>query len=342
MARQLLARQSGLEMRPRKTVARLDSIAMQDVIIVGGGPAGLSAALVLGRCRRQVLLFDSGKPRNYAARAMHGYLGQDGTPPEEFRRRSREQLAKYPCVELREGEVVDAQRGDEQFTVTLKDGSAHTARILLLATGLIDAVPKVPGMERFYGTGVHLCPYCDGWEHNDQTIVVYGQGQMGADLALEMLAWSSDVTWCTDGDLEEVPDKCRGKLRHYKVRTIRTKVAQLEGEGDRLRGVRFVDGEFLPCDALFFASTQRQHSNLAEKLGCAVCSDKVALEHEETAAPDVPGLYVAGNTSRGLQLVIMAAADGTMAAFKINEALLEADLDRHEEVISEPATESKE
>ncbi len=299
---------------------------MQDVIIVGGGPAGLSAALVLGRCRRQVLLFDSGQPRNYAARAMHGFISRDGTSPEEFRRLSREQLAKYPCVEVRDGEVVDAQRGDEQFTVTLKDGSTHTARILLLATGLVDDVPKVNGMERFYGTGVHVCPYCDGWEHNDQTIVVYGQGQMGADLALEMLAWSSDVNWCTDGDEAEPGASCRGKLRYYKVRTIRTKIARLEGEGDRLRGVRFEDGEFLPCDAVFFASTQRQRSDLAEKLGCKVCADKVALEHDETEASEVPGLYVAGNTSRGLQLVIMAAADGTLAAFKINEALLEADL----------------
>jgi thioredoxin reductase len=309
---------------------------MLDVIIVGGGPAGLSAALVLGRCRRQVLLFDSGKPRNYAARAMHGFVSRDGTSPEEFRQLSREQLRKYPCVEVRDGEVVDAQRGDEEFTVTLKDGSMHTARILLLATGLIDDVPKVQGMERFYGSGVHVCPYCDGWEHKDQTIVVYGPGQMGADLALEMLAWSSDVTWCTDDGDDEVAASCHAKLRHYKVRTIRTKIARLEGEGDRLRGVRFVDGEFLPCDALFFASTQQQHSDLAEKLGCKTCQDDVAIEHDETEAPGVPGLYVAGNTSRGLQLVIMAAADGTMAAFKINEELLETDLARHEEVISEP------
>jgi thioredoxin reductase len=309
---------------------------MQDVIIVGGGPAGLSAALVLGRCRRQVLLFDSGKPRNYAARAMHGFISQDGTSPEEFRRLAREQLGKYPCVELRDGEVVDAQRGDEQFTVTLKDGSTHAARILLLATGLIDDVPDVNGMQRFYGSGVHVCPYCDGWEHKDQTIVVYGQGQAGADLALELLAWSSDVTWCTDGDQEEPAAACRGKLRHYNVRTMRTKIAQLEGQGDRLCGVRFIDGEFLPCDALFFASTQRQQSDLAEKLGCQICKDTVAVEHEETEATGVPGLYVAGNTSRGLQLVIMAAADGTMAAFKINQDLLETDLERHEEVISEP------
>jgi thioredoxin reductase len=268
------------------------------------------------------------------AREMHGFLSRDGTPPAEMLRLSRAQLEKYDTVELREEQVVGAQRLDEQFLITLADGSVLASRILLLATGLADEVPQVEGIDRFYGSSVHLCPYCDGWEHRDQTVVVYGQGQSGADLALEMLGWSSDVTWCTDGDDEEAGEDCAARLQHYKVRTIRTKIARLEGEGDRIRGVRFVDGEFLPCDTLFFSAPQQQRSDLADQLGCMTCADDVTLEHVDTKACGVPGLYIAGNTSKGLQLVIMAAASGTLAAFNINQALLETDLERLETVIS--------
>src|SRR4051812_1982687 len=216
---------------------------MYDVIIVGGGPAGLSAALVLGRCRRSVLLIDSGNPRNAVARAMHGFLSRDGTPPAEFLEMSREQIAKYDTVELRSGCVESAKRGDEHFTIRLRGGEEHSARILLLATGLVDDVPELEGIHEFYGKSVHLCPYCDGWEHKDERIVVFGPGQMGADLALEMLGWSSRVTWLTGGNPEQPGEECIEKLDHYKIRRIDTEIARLEGEGDQIRGVRFVDGE---------------------------------------------------------------------------------------------------
>ncbi len=303
---------------------------MLDVIIVGGGPAGLSAALVLGRCRRRVLLVDAGKPRNTASRAMHGFISRDGMDPAEFLRIAREQLGTYPDVELRRGEVAHVQQGEEQFTVTLADGEVQTTRIVLLATGLVDDLPPLQNIEQFWGTSVHLCPYCDGWEHRDQTIAVYGEGNVGADLALEMLGWSKHVVFCTDGgSVEAIPDECSVKLLRYGVRTITTHVSHLEGEGGQLRGIHFDDGEFLECQTLFFASTQKQCSPIAEMLGCQICGeeDSVGVVHDETRTC-VPGVYVAGNTSKGLQLVIMAAAQGTLAAFNINQALLDADQER--------------
>ncbi len=300
---------------------------MLDVIIVGGGPAGLAAALVLGRCRRRAVVFDTGQPRNRFSHAMHGFLSRDCMNPGEFLEVSREQLKRYETVELRRGEVTGAERRDEHFQVTLADGSVHTARILLLASGLTDHFPPLEGFERFYGTSVHHCPYCDGWEHRDQSLVVYGQGQPGADLALELLGWTRDVTLCTDGAKADFSDECDKKLECHGIRIIEKPIGRLEGEGDQIRGVRFRDGEFLPCGGLFFATQQSQCSPLAEQLGCEVCCDGVAIEHVDTRS-DVPGLYVAGNNSRGLQLVIMAAASGTLAAFNINQALLETDVAR--------------
>jgi thioredoxin reductase len=304
---------------------------MHDVIIAGGGPAGLSAALVLGRCRRRTLVVDAGQPRNAASHAMHGFISRDGMDPAEFLRVAREQLGTYPNVEHLRGEVAEVERGEERFTVHLRDGRTFVSRILLLATGLKDDLPPVPGIEQFWGTSVHLCPYCDGWEHRDQTIAVYGQGQMGADLALEMLGWSRDVVFCTDGGpVEEIPDVCSVKMLRYGIRTITTPIERLEGEGGQLQRVRFRDGSVLECPTLFFASTQTQSSTLAEKLGCKLApenSEDFGVIHDDTRTC-VPGVYVAGNSSTGLQLVIMAAAEGTLAAFNINQALLDADQER--------------
>ena len=297
---------------------------MHDVIIVGGGPAGLSAALVLGRCRRRVLLFDAGQPRNRASRAMHGFISRDGIDPCEFRQIAREELRTYPDVELHEGEVVAVERGDRRFTVALKDRRRFTARMLLLATGIIDELPRLEGFEQFWGRSIHLCPYCDGWEHRDQSIAVYGRGIEGVDLALEMLGWSRDLVLCTDGPSGVGADQL-ARLAAAKIPVIETRIDRLEGEKDQISGVRFVDGTVHRCAALFFAAPQSQCSNLGKELGCKFSEDGTTLDCKECASTNVPGVFVAGNNSRGLQLVIMAAADGTQAAFTMNQALLEAD-----------------
>src|SRR5690606_18414306 len=156
----------------------------REVCIVGGGPAGLSAALILGRCRRDVVVFDSGKPRNLASRALHGYLTRDGTHPIELRGLRRNQLAAYPSIAVRDLEVAAARRERDGFVVTAADGSETAARILLLATGRLDNVPPAPGFAALYGHGVYHCPYCDGWEHRDETVVIHGHGENAFDEAL--------------------------------------------------------------------------------------------------------------------------------------------------------------
>src|SRR6266700_2734250 len=177
---------------------------MYDVVIVGAGPAGLSAALWLGRCRRSVLLCDSGQPRNAASQALHGFLTCDGIAPAAFLRLAREQLHQYSSIELREVAVVDARREPDHFTVTLRDQSQVTTRILLCTTGMIDELPPIEGIEPLYGTSVFHCPYCDGWEVRDQPLAIYGRGERGKLLALRLTQWSADLVLCTDGpsDLE--------------------------------------------------------------------------------------------------------------------------------------------
>jgi thioredoxin reductase len=297
---------------------------MHDVIIVGAGPAGLNAALVLGRCRRSVLVFDSGKPRNGASRALHCFLSREGISPRELRRIGRDQLSQYPTVEVRDETVVSAKPEENGFEVATLAGQRAYSRQLLLATGRIDAVPDKPGFREFYGRGVFHCPYCDGWENREQPIVVYGSDQSAVDLALELLTWTADVTVCSDGHPAWRADAA-GDLEQHRIRVIEHPLHALEGEEGFLKRIRFDGGETLTCSAVFFCSDCSQRSTLPERLGCDFDEDG-GVRCDGHAATSVPGLYVAGNVRGGLHLAVAAAAEGAEAAVNMNEALLEMDL----------------
>src|SRR3954447_3306285 len=203
--------------------------AHYDVIIVGGGPAGLNAALILGRCRRRVLLVDSGKPRNAVSRGVHGFLTRDGELPSEMRRIGREQLKPYPNVELRDGDICEARCHGDGFEVLEAGGARWASRKLLVATGLLDDLPQILGFAEFYGRGVYTCPYCDGWEHRDRPIAVYGPGERCVGLALEMTLWSRDMVLLTDGPAD-LSRENRARLDGLGVRIVEDKVARLEAE----------------------------------------------------------------------------------------------------------------
>lgn len=303
---------------------RSQSESHYDAIVVGAGPAGLNAALLLGRCRRRVLICDTGRPRNAAAQALHGFLTDDGIAPAELLRRGREQLRRYDTVELRNIAVTDVTRADDRFEVMLADGTRYSARKMLLATGVVDLVPEIPGIGAFYGRSVHHCPYCDGWEVRDQPLAIYGRGTSGRGLALELTAWSSDLVLCTDGP-SGLTGEDHERLARNGIPVREERIARLEGDGGILERIVFIDGTTLPRRALFFIIGERQHSDLPAKLGCAF-THHGAVRTTEYEATNVPGVYVAGDASRRVQLAIVAAAEGAEAAFAINTALLKEDL----------------
>ncbi len=297
---------------------------MYDVIIVGAGPAGLSAALMLGRCRRSVLVFDTGRPRNAASRAMHGFLTRDGIRPADFLELARQELGRYDTVHLRNVEVIDAECRDSRFDVTLATGEHASSRKLLIATGVVDNLPPIDGFRELYGTSVFHCPYCDGWEVRGQPIAIYGRGERGLGLSLELTAWSRNLVLCTDGP-SGIDADGRERLARNGIAVREEQIVRLEGTNGLLEHVVFGHGERLPRRALFFTTGQFQRSDLSVRLGCQF-NDKGTVRTGKYESTHLHGLYVAGDASRAVQWVVVAAAEGAEAAFAINTDLVKEEL----------------
>lgn len=292
-----------------------------DAVIVGGGPAGLSAALLLGRCLRRVLVCDAGKPRNAASRAMHGFIGFDGIEPHEFLRRARRQLERYQTVERRVATVAETRRQDGLFAVSLEDRTTVFSRAVLLATGVRDRLPALEGAERFYGRSLHHCPYCDAFEHRGRCLGVLGHDRAAADMALELRLWSRKVILFTNAGspMEKASAEC---LRRNGVAIVEGLVTRLEGCGDGLERICVEGNAWHPCEALFFSSAQTHQSELASRLGCDVSRDDGAVSCSASGGTDIEGLFVAGNLSKGVQMAVVAAAEGVKAGAALNDWLL--------------------
>ncbi len=295
--------------------------APYDAILIGGGPAGLTCAIFLGRYRRRVLVIDDQRPRNYATRSIHGFLGHHSIAPGELLERGRAE-ARESGVEITNGRVTSIERNGDVFDVTTNDKSVLRARRIVLAYGVRDTLPDIPEIESYYGITVHHCPDCDGFECSDQRIGVIGWGKSVAGLALKLLQWSDDIVIFTHGQAREWNEELNSKLLAERITVKDERVISLVGSDGRVEAAVLATGERVSVQRLFFTIAVHRSTTLAEDLGCEVDPEKpnvVVNEHRQTT---VEGVWAVGDLVAGAQLVITSAADGAIAAIDINKSLL--------------------
>ena len=289
-----------------------------DVVIVGGGPAGLAAALTLARGRKRVLLSDAGPRRNAAAVHVHNFVTRDGVTPDEFRRIARQQLEPYDRVDVRDEAVQRIAGTLGEFVVQFASGSV-TARRILLCTGMVDDVPDVPGFRELWGTSIFQCPYCHGWEVQDQRFAYLAPDAAGLSFAILLRGWTSDVVVLTDGKFA-VPEDARLALVRAAVAVEERSISRLVPNDGRLAEVEFTDGGRLGRDVLFMTPTQRQ-VGVVRALDLVLDDKGYVRVDEATRETSVPGIHAGGDLTTAVQGATLAAASGMFAAARLNHAL---------------------
>ena len=293
---------------------------LYDCIVIGAGPAGLSASLFLVRYLRRTLTFHHNSPRNEYAHGVHGFLGHDGIRPLELLARGRDEVTSYGGLIIEACVTAVEAVSSEHFRVFIGgDERVFDARRLLLATGLRDLTPDCPGFREFYGSSVFHCPDCDGYEVKDKRVAVLAHGDNAVGFTENILTWTRHVTLLTDQN--EISD--RAKLDALDVAVRSERVVALEGDTStrQLQRVMFAEGEVLECDALFFNLGTELASDFHETLGCRLDPECGLLWVDDTQQTSIKGVYAAGDITPHSQLAIVAAAEGAMAAIHIHRSL---------------------
>ena len=299
-------------------------IKMLDALVVGGGVAGLSAALWLGRARRRVLVCSQGQPRNAPAREAHSFLTRDGTPPLELLRIAREQLKPYKTVELQSVGVEAIQRSGDGFEVVLSDGTVRCARKILLAFGVREEFPPIENFADFWGKSVFHCPFCHGYEVRDQPLAVVARGKVGFDSVALLRSWSTDLVLCTDGPAELSPEQ-RALLEKHRAEVREEKIVRFEGAKGQLERIVFASGESIARRGMLIRLKQKPRSNLAERLGCEL-TPSGTIKVDAVGATSVAGVCAAGDITTPMQSLAAAVAQGAVAAAGgINHVLSQED-----------------
>ena len=292
-----------------------------DVTIVGGGPAGLTAALYLARYLHSVVLIDSRDPRNWEARGINGYLGLHGITPPELRERGRAEAARYGA-KLIDGCVSTVRRdGEESFVTTLEGGRTFTSLRVMLAIGIKDVWPQVDGLDRCYGQTVHHCPDCDGHEARGKRTVVIASGRSAAGMALALTTWTRDITICTNGKPAGIEPRVRAKLDALNIRVVDRPLARLESDGAEVRALVLDDGSVVECERVFFAIGHYPADDLGVQLGCTR-DDEGLIIVDDKYRTSVRNVFAAGDITPGPHLAIAAAGGGAVAALTMHASLV--------------------
>lgn len=295
-----------------------------DVLIIGGSYAGLSAALVLGRSLRKVLVLDGGQPANRQTPHGHGFLTRDGETPSELARIAREQVRAYASVQLQTATVVSVGRQADQFEITTNQGITARGRKVLLATGLVDILPDLPGFAECWGRSVLHCPYCHGYEVRNQPVGVLANGDLGYEMATLIQHWNPGLTLFTDGPAT-LTDNQYQTLRGLGIRVAETPVKAIVHQGGYLTALQLVDHSPVPLTALYSRVPVRQSFTLTEQLGCSL-TEQGLIQTTEFGETTVPGVFAAGDATTLMRQVAIAVAVGSKAGAWLNRELVAEDL----------------
>lgn len=290
-----------------------------DAVIIGGGPAGLNAALMLGRARKHVAVIDEGKPRNAVTRETHGFLTRDGVSPFEFRRIAKEELSAYPSVTIVEDTAVSVAGEDGNFQIKTAQGNLYASKKLLFAVGMKDRPLDIPGLDEVYGKSAFVCPYCDGWELRDEPLVVIVKGADLMHFAPLISGWTNRFTVCTNGPAGLTDDQ-REELRLHQVPVFESPILNIESNEGIVRQVVLEDGTSIPCRGIFFKPELTTGSDLPQAIGCRLTEDGMVVV-DDFGKTTVPGVYSAGDAASRLHQAIAAAAKGAFTAAALNNEL---------------------
>ncbi|WP_067842714.1 NAD(P)/FAD-dependent oxidoreductase [Amphibacillus sediminis] len=294
---------------------------MLDCIIIGGGPAGLNAALMLGRAKRKVMLFDDNQPRNQVTQQSHGFITQDGIKPQVFRDLAHKDIAQYPSVTLQNRLVQTVSTVDHTtYTIITDKGQAYNSKKIILATGLKESLPEIEGIDHFYGKSLFSCPYCDGWELRDQPLVLISEDKDAAHLAKIIFQWSQDLVVCTNGKSILTPTE-EQSLRQNGIEINKKAITQLEGTNGKIMTLVFEDQSILTRVGGFVTTSHRQANTFASSLGCQFNQDG-GIVVDNLGRTNVLGVYAAGDASTvNPAKLIIAAGNGVRAAMGVNSDL---------------------
>jgi thioredoxin reductase len=295
-----------------------------DCAIIGGGPAGLNAALVLGRARRTVLVFDDNQPRNAVTQESHGFLTRDGVKPDEFRHLAHQEISKYPSVEIRQIRITDVRNQEGSFELVADNSAVVQARTIILATGLKETLPAIAGIHDYYGRSLFSCPYCDGWELKDKPLVVIAEeGQHAFHMAKIVWNWSRDVLVCTNGPALLTQEQ-KETLQKKEIQVVEDSITALVGRMGMLERVVFATHEESKRQGGFVVPQWSQASGFGTLLGCDM-NALGGIVTDDFGRTTVPGVYAAGDASVVIpSQLIIAAASGSRATAGVNTDLTES------------------